>query len=68
VTPYFASKLLLDGVPETVPPGRVELRAYGGGHMFYSRDASRQALHGDTAAMFGSAAANVPDQAAAPTR
>ena len=24
VTPYFASKLLLDGVPETVPPGRVE--------------------------------------------
>jgi len=58
VTPYFASKLLLDGVPETVPPGRVELRAYGGGHMFYSRDASRHALHGDTAGMIGAALAD----------
>ena len=57
VTPYFASKLLLDQVPETQPPGRLELRAYGGGHMFYSRDASRAALHGDAAALVGAALA-----------
>ena len=51
VTPYFADKLLLDQVPETAPPGRLELRVYGGGHMFYSRDASRAALHEDAAAL-----------------
>ena len=55
VTPYFASKLLLDQVPETQPPGRLELRAYGGGHMFYSRDESRTALHGDALALVGAA-------------
>ncbi len=55
VTPYFADKLLLDQVPETAPPGRLELRVYGGGHMFYSRDASRAALHGDAAALVAAA-------------
>ena len=57
VTPYFASKLLLDGVPETQPPGRLALRAYGGGHMFYSRDASRAALHEDAMELVGAAVA-----------
>jgi carboxypeptidase C (cathepsin A) len=47
VTPYFASKLLLDQVPDQGPGDRLQLRVYGGGHMFYSRDASRAALHGD---------------------
>jgi carboxypeptidase C (cathepsin A) len=36
VTSYFASKLLLDQVPPTQPPDRLELKVYGGGHMFYS--------------------------------
>jgi carboxypeptidase C (cathepsin A) len=44
VTPYFASKLLLDQVPPTEPPGRLELRVYPGGHMFYSQDEGRAAL------------------------
>jgi carboxypeptidase C (cathepsin A) len=44
VTPYFASKLLLDQVPPTEPPDRLELRVYPGGHMFYSQDAGRAAL------------------------
>jgi carboxypeptidase C (cathepsin A) len=57
VTPYFASKLLLDQVPETVPPDRLQLRAYGGGHMFYSQDASRAALHEDAGALVGAALA-----------
>jgi carboxypeptidase C (cathepsin A) len=47
VTPYFASKLLLDQVPPTEPPGRLELRVYGGGHMFYSQDGGRAALAGE---------------------
>ncbi len=51
VTPYFASKLLLDQVPEHGLGDRLQLRVYGGGHMFYSRDASRAALHGDVEAM-----------------
>jgi carboxypeptidase C (cathepsin A) len=44
VTPYFASKLLLDQVPPTGPPDRLELRVYPGGHMFYSQDDGRAAL------------------------
>ncbi len=44
VTPYFASKLLLDQVPPTEPPDRLELRVYPGGHMFYSQDGARAAL------------------------
>ena len=57
VTPYFASQLLLNQVPELSLGDRLQLRVYGGGHMFYSRDASRAALHGDTEAMFRAALA-----------
>ena len=47
VTPYFASKLLLDQFPPIGPAERVGLRAYAGGHMFYSIDASRAAFTAD---------------------
>ena len=57
VTPYFATKLLLDQAPELGPPDRLMLRAYGGGHMFYTSDASRAALHGDAEALVAAAAA-----------
>ena len=57
VTPYFASQLLLNQVPELSLGDRLQLRVYGGGHMFYSRDASRAALHGDAEAMFRAALA-----------
>lgn len=56
VTPYFASKLLLDQTPALGPPGRLSLQVYGGGHMFYARDASRAALHTDAAALVGAPA------------
>jgi carboxypeptidase C (cathepsin A) len=56
VTPYFASKLLLDQVPPTEPPGRLELRAYGGGHMFYSQDSGRAALAAEGERLAGRAA------------
>ena len=43
-TPYFGSKILLDQLPAYASPERVKLVVYPGGHMFYSRDAARQAF------------------------
>lgn len=47
VTPYFASALQLDQIPDYGDSGRVSLIVYAGGHMHYSRDASRLALRQD---------------------
>lgn len=44
VTPYFASKLLIDQVPPLGDPGRLRLEVFPGGHMFYFEDASRASL------------------------
>jgi carboxypeptidase C (cathepsin A) len=52
VTPYFGNQLLLDQLPVYGSAERVKLAVYGGGHMFYNREASRRALHDDAAAMF----------------
>jgi carboxypeptidase C (cathepsin A) len=46
-TPYFGSKILLDQLPSYATPDRVRLVVYPGGHMFYTRDASRQALRAE---------------------
>jgi carboxypeptidase C (cathepsin A) len=46
-TPYFGSQILLDQLPAFASPERVKLVVYPGGHMFYSRDASRQALRSE---------------------
>jgi carboxypeptidase C (cathepsin A) len=43
-TPYFGSKILLDQLPAYATPDRVKLVVYPGGHMFYTRDTSRQAF------------------------
>ena len=45
VTPYLATQFILDGIPEIAPPDRLHLLVLPGGHMFYSVDASRIALH-----------------------
>ncbi|ABD88660.1 S10 family peptidase [Rhodopseudomonas palustris] len=50
-TPYFASKIILDQLPAYASTDRVQLAVYPGGHMFYWRDASRQALRAEVAAM-----------------
>jgi carboxypeptidase C (cathepsin A) len=50
-TPYFGSKILLDQLPAYATPDRVKLVIYPGGHMFYTRDASRQALRAEIQAM-----------------
>jgi len=51
VTPYFGSKIELDQLPRYGSPDRVRLVVYPGGHMFYSRDASRAALRNEAKAM-----------------
>jgi carboxypeptidase C (cathepsin A) len=50
-TPYFGSKILLDQLPAFATPSRVKLVVYPGGHMFYSRDASRQAFRAEAEAI-----------------
>jgi carboxypeptidase C (cathepsin A) len=44
VTPYFATRLILDQMPAFAGPDRVRFAIYPGGHMFYTDDASRAAL------------------------
>jgi len=51
VTPYYESKLELDQMPHTGAPDRLRLRVYPGGHMMYTRDASRRALREDARAL-----------------
>ncbi|WFU20492.1 peptidase S10 [Bradyrhizobium sp. CB3481] len=46
-TPYFASKVMLDQLPAYARSDRVKLVVYPGGHMFYSRDATRQAFRAE---------------------
>jgi carboxypeptidase C (cathepsin A) len=55
VTPYFASQLLLNQLPDLGPQKRVGLTVYEGGHMFYSRQASRQAFKADVQRLFDQA-------------
>jgi carboxypeptidase C (cathepsin A) len=55
VTPYYANQLLLNQLPDFGPEKRVALQVYGGGHMFYSRDGSRQAFRGDVQKLFDEA-------------
>jgi carboxypeptidase C (cathepsin A) len=50
-TPYFGSQVLLDQLPAFASPERVKLVVYPGGHMFYSRDASRQAFRSEAQAL-----------------
>jgi carboxypeptidase C (cathepsin A) len=46
-TPYFATKLLLDQIPDYGAAGRLTLKVYPGGHMHYMRDDTRKALRED---------------------
>ncbi len=51
VTPYFASKLMLAQIPDLGPPDRLRLALHPGGHMFYTRDDQRAALHDEARAL-----------------
>jgi len=50
-TPYYGSKIVLDQLPAFAGPQRAKLVVYPGGHMFYSRDTSRQAFRSEVEAL-----------------
>ncbi|MGZ5874844.1 MAG: S10 family peptidase [Bradyrhizobium sp.] len=50
-TPYFGTRIELDQLPAFAGPVRAKLVVYPGGHMFYSRDASRQAFRAEAEAL-----------------
>jgi len=50
-TPYFGSKIVLDQLPAFAGPQRVKLVVYPGGHMFYSREASRKTFRAEVEGM-----------------
>jgi carboxypeptidase C (cathepsin A) len=54
ITPYGATRYVLDHMPSFDPPGRVKLKLYRGGHMLYLDPQSRKAFSTDAAAFFRS--------------
>jgi carboxypeptidase C (cathepsin A) len=54
IAPYLRTKLTLDQMPTVgADNSRVRLEIYGGGHMFYSRDASRAQFRRDALRLYG---------------
>ena len=51
--PYFASKLIVEQMPRMDGQGRVQARAYPGGHMFYNRPDSGAAFRRDVMSLYG---------------
>lgn len=58
LTPYGASRFVLDHLPPRLSEGRTELLLYRGGHMFYTRDDSRREAARDARAFFTQAGVN----------
>jgi carboxypeptidase C (cathepsin A) len=52
VTPYGASRYVLDHLPPIGDPARAQLRLYRGGHMFYLDAESRRAFSADAKAFY----------------
>ncbi len=50
--PFFASRLIVNQMPIMGDVDRLRLAVYPGGHMFYTRPASRAALHRDAAFVY----------------
>jgi len=55
VTPYGMSRYVLDHLPPIGPSGRVQLKLYRGGHMFYIAQGQRKAFSTDAAAFYRAA-------------
>ena len=53
VTPYMTSRYVIEHLPAIDEGGRVQLRLYSGGHMFYIVDESRKAFSADMKAFYG---------------
>lgn len=55
VTPYGMSRYVLDHLPPIGPAGRVQLKLYRGGHMFYIAADQRKAFSDDAGAFYRTA-------------
>jgi carboxypeptidase C (cathepsin A) len=55
VTPYGMTRYVLDHLPPIGAAGRVQLKLYRGGHMFYIAQDSRRAFSADAAAFYRAA-------------
>ncbi|MBS0246543.1 MAG: carboxypeptidase [Proteobacteria bacterium] len=55
VTPYGMTRYVLDHLPPIGAAGRVQLKLYRGGHMFYIAQESRKAFSADAAAFYRAA-------------
>ena len=53
VTPFEGTRILLNQIPRDAGGDRVRLVTLPGGHMFYSRDASRAAMRAEAATLIG---------------
>jgi carboxypeptidase C (cathepsin A) len=51
--PYFESEMVVAQIPTMGAPGRLQVKVYPGGHMFYSRPDSQAALRRDVMALYG---------------
>ena len=52
--PFMTSLLAVDQMPASFTAGgRVQVKEYPGGHMFYARPDSLTAFHADVAALYG---------------
>jgi carboxypeptidase C (cathepsin A) len=58
LTPYGASRYVIDHLPPELAKGRAELKVYRGGHMYYTRPESRKAFAADMKAFYAGAAAD----------
>ena len=52
VTPYMASRYVIEHLPPFTQPERVQLKLYSGGHMFYVADEPRKSFSADMKAFF----------------
>jgi len=52
VTPYMASRYVVDHLPPFTQPERAQLKLYSGGHMFYVADQPRKDFTADMKAFF----------------
>lgn len=52
ITPFGASRYVIDHIPRALSEGRVELKLYRGGHMFYTEPASRSEMSRDAARFY----------------
>ncbi|AXV18365.1 carboxypeptidase (plasmid) [Neorhizobium sp. SOG26] len=53
LTPYGASRYVLDHLPPELSKGRVDLKVYRGGHMFYTKADSRRSFAADVRRFYG---------------